>query len=299
MVATLHACHARRRRSVQLAFTLAASLPLLGACLGPPYVRGEIGRLFPNPPQPVLKIEKIAGHTLRYAELDRHGSPRIVFIHGSPGEWQAFASYMSRPELQVYGPLLAPDRPGFGGSEPHVVITSLKEQARRLAPLLLGDGAPAIVVGHSMGGPIAARLAMDYPDRVRGLLLLAPSVAPELEAPRWYQRLASWRIMQYLLPQTLINSNRELMLLQSQLRELEPGWAKLRMPVYVIQGEEDALVDPRTADYLEHALAHTPHQIWRYPNADHALLWKQPQHVVDALQALIRATAPPAVSDRK
>src|SRR3546814_16092495 len=59
------------------------------------------------------------------------------------------------------------------------------------SPLLLGNGAPAIVVGHSLGGPIAAKLAMDYPDRVRGLLLLAPSVAPALEAPRWYQRLAT------------------------------------------------------------------------------------------------------------
>src|SRR3546814_1056461 len=148
-------------------------------------------QLFPDPPRPELKTETVAGHTLQYAELDRAGSPRILFIHGSPGEWQAFDSYLNRPELQVYGPLLAPDRPGYGGSEPHVVVASLEEQARRLAPLLLGNGAPAIVVGHSLGGPIAAKLAMDYPDRVRGLLLLAPSVAPALEAPRWYQRLAT------------------------------------------------------------------------------------------------------------
>src|SRR3546814_18455192 len=73
------------------------------------------------------------------------------------------------------------------------------------SPLLLGNGAPAIVVGHSLGGPIAAKLAMDYPDRVRGLLLLAPSVAPALEAPRWYQRLATWRVVQWLLPRTLID----------------------------------------------------------------------------------------------
>src|SRR3546814_3701598 len=117
-------------------------------------------QLFPDPPRPELKTETVAGHTLQYAELDRAGSPRILFIHGSPGEWQAFDSYLNRPELQVYGPLLAPDRPGYGGSEPHVVVASLEEQARRLAPLLLGNGAPAIVVGHSLGGPIAAKLGM-------------------------------------------------------------------------------------------------------------------------------------------
>src|SRR3546814_9372798 len=68
-----------------------------------------------------------------------------------------------------------------------------------------------------------AQLAIDYPDRVRGLLLLAPSVAPALEAPRWYQRLATWRVGQWLLPRTLIDANRELMPLQAQLREIEPG----------------------------------------------------------------------------
>lgn len=279
--------------------TLTAALPLLGACFAPPYPSGEMAQLFPNSPPPALKIEKLAGHTVRYAELDRPGSPRIVFIHGSPGEWQGFASYMNRPELQVYGPLLAPDRPGFGGSEAHIVVPSLAEQARRLAPLLLGDGAPAIVVGHSMGGPIAARLAMDYPDRVRGLLLLAPSVAPELEAPRWYQKLATWRVVQWLLPQALIDSNRELMPLQSELRKLEPGWARLRMPVYVIQGEDDGLVDPRTADYLERVLINTPHRIWRYPDAGHMLLWEKPELVVSALQLLIKATATDGADDRQ
>src|SRR3546814_18536533 len=74
-------------------------------------------QLFPDPPRPELKTETVAGHTLQYAELDRAGSPRILFIHGSPGEWHAFASYLNRPELQVCGPVLAPDRPGYGGSE--------------------------------------------------------------------------------------------------------------------------------------------------------------------------------------
>jgi pimeloyl-ACP methyl ester carboxylesterase len=276
---------------------LAALLPLFAGCFAPPYPQGPLAQLFPEPPQPQLKIERVAGHTLRYAELDRAGSPRIVFLHGSPGEWQGFAEYMKRPELQAYGPLLTPDRPGYGGSEPHAVVTSLTEQARRLAPLLRGEGAPAIVVGHSLGGAIAAKLAMDDPQLVRGLLLLAPSVAPQYEAPRWYQRFATWRVVQWLLPQVLLDSNRELMPLQAQLREIEPGWAGLRMPVYVVQGEDDGLVDPRTADFLERELAHTPHRIWRYPHAGHLLLWEHPDYVVAALRALIAATD--GVNDRQ
>jgi pimeloyl-ACP methyl ester carboxylesterase len=272
-------------------------MALLGGCLGPPYPSGDLDHLFPEAPKPALRLVQADGHPLRYAELPREGTPPILFLHGSPGEWQAFAGYLKRPELQVYGPLLAPDRPGYGGSGAHAVLPDIGEQARRLAVLLDG-GPPAIVVGHSLGGAIAAKLAMDAPQRVRGVLLLAPSVAPDYEAPRWYQRAAGWRVVQWLLPQALIDSNRELMPLQAQLRAMEPGWARLRMPVYVVQGSRDALVDPRTADFLDKALAQTPHRIWRYADAGHLLLWQQPQRVVDALQALIAATAP-APNDRQ
>lgn len=280
-------------------FTLGLSALLAGCLGGPPYPSGDFDKLFPDEPKPQLLTETIVGHTLRYVERDQAGTPRILFVHGSPGEWQAFGSYLKQPELQRYGPLLVPDRPGYGGSEAHAVVSSLAEQARRIAPLLRGSGAPAIVVGHSLGGAIAAKLAMDYPSEVRGVLLLAPSVSPELETPRWYQKAAAWRIVEWLLPQALVDANHELMPLSSELKAMEPGWATLRMPVYVVQGEDDGLVDPRTADYLERVLVHTPHRIWRYPNAGHMLLWEQPEHVMTALQALISATAPTIADARQ
>ncbi|WP_169729246.1 alpha/beta fold hydrolase [Solimonas soli] len=267
----------------------------LGACLSAPYPSGDLERLYPDPRmRPQLRTIDVDGHALHYAERVQSGTPRILFVHGSPGDWQGFADYLKRPELQAYGPLLAPDRPGYGGSDAHTIVVSLAEQARRMAGLLDGDGAPAIVVGHSLGGAIAARLAMDDPRRVRGLLLLAPSVAPELEAPRWYQRVADWRLMHWLLPRALVDSNDELLPLQGELRAMRAGWAELRMPVYVVQGMRDALVDPRTADFLEQALAHTPHRIIRYADAGHLLLWQEPDRVVAALQDLIRASAPDA-----
>ncbi|NKF24029.1 alpha/beta fold hydrolase [Solimonas marina] len=265
---------------------------LLGGCFGAPYPKGSFEQLFPGAPPPQMHTQTVAGHTLRYVEADHPGSPRILFVHGSPGEWQAFAAYLKDPALQHYGPMLIPDRPGYGGSEAHHIVSSLAEQARRIAPLLKGPGGPTIVVGHSLGGAIAAKLAMDYPSEVRGVLLLAPSVAPTYEAPRWYQKLAAWPVVDWLIPRELADANRELMPLQSELRKMEPGWATLRMPVYVVQGTADGLVDPRTADYLQRMLAHTPHRIWRYADAGHLLLWEHPQVIVSALQALIAATAP-------
>ena len=41
--------------------------------------------------------------------------PPVLFIHGSPGSWEAWQDYLADPELSSRAHLLAIDRPGFGG----------------------------------------------------------------------------------------------------------------------------------------------------------------------------------------
>lgn len=248
----------------------------------------------PDRPAPTLRSYSAGGRQLQYAVVEHSGGPRIVFIHGSPGDWQAFAKFIDHPGLRSYGPRVAPDRPGFGGSEAGGIEPDLRKQAALLAPLLEGEGSPAILVGHSLGGALALRLALDYPERVRGLLLIAPSIAPELEAPRWYNIAASWKFVQWMLPGALVRSNNELYGLQQQVRQIDADLERLQAPVYLIQGMRDRLVDPRTADYLETRLAGHPHRIWRIEDQGHFVLWKQPDQVVDALRDLIAETAAPA-----
>jgi pimeloyl-ACP methyl ester carboxylesterase len=267
---------------------------LLNACSNPPYTRGTLETLYPQPPRPALHDITVGDRNIHYAQMDAaDAGPRIVFIHGSPGDWQAYAQYLSRPELQKYGPLIAVDRPGYGGSGEGRMVASLAEQARLLAPLLDDPHGPVIVVGHSLGGPIAAKLAMDYPDKVRGVLMIAGSVDPPLEYPRWYNHLARWRLVQWIIPQELTDSNHEIYGLQAELKSIEPGWATLRAPVTVVQGTQDDLVDPRTADYVDQQLAGKPHTIIRVPDIGHFVIWKRMDIVTKALTDLINQTAPP------
>jgi pimeloyl-ACP methyl ester carboxylesterase len=242
---------------------------------------------------------EVDGRRVHYVQVDGPADVRVVFIHGTPGSWEGWSEYLGNPDLQRRATLIALDRPGFGESKGDVV-PDLHEQARLLEPLLKGPpsaqtsgtktAVTTIVVGHSLGGPIAAELAMDFPDRVQGALLIAPSIDPATEVPRWYNQAMTWwavsLLVSKLMDPQLENANRELMPLAEQLKTMEPRWKSLPMPVTVIQGQKDDLVDPRTADFAERVLP-PGNSVIRVPDEGHFVLWEQPQIEVQALLGLL------------
>ena len=68
------------------------------------------------------------------------------------------------------------DRPGHGHSGRPNAAETLEVQAEQVAGALkaLAPGEKAVVVGHSFGGAVSLRLALDHPELVQGLVLLAP-----------------------------------------------------------------------------------------------------------------------------
>ncbi len=253
----------------------------------------------PSFKQPRSLFYEVDGRRIHYTQVDGPANVRIVFIHGTPGSWEGWREYLGDAELQQRATLIAVDRPGFGDSKGEVV-PELREQARLLEPLLRGPDSPAtgsagtpvttIVVGHSLGGPIAGELAMDYPQEVQGALLIAPSIDPATEQPRWYNEAMTWWVVSKLvsafMDPELKDANRELMPLDEQLKTMAPRWKTLPMPVTVIQGEKDDLVDPRTADFAERILP-AGDSVVRVPDEGHFVLWEKPQIELQALLGLL------------
>ncbi|MHB1311468.1 MAG: alpha/beta fold hydrolase [Gemmatimonadaceae bacterium] len=117
------------------------------------------------------------GVRLRLVEAGPPDGPPVLLVHGfgaSAFQWRALM-----PRLAAAGwHVLAPDLPGHGFSE--LVLPdgeySREAYARRLWMLLDALGAArAAVVGHSMGGAIAAEMHWQHPERVTRLALLAPA----------------------------------------------------------------------------------------------------------------------------
>ncbi|MBC5798528.1 MAG: alpha/beta hydrolase [Candidatus Eremiobacteraeota bacterium] len=111
----------------------------------------------------------------------------LLFLHGWLGAGAIWTLVLD--ELAQRRRTIAVDLRGFAGSRaapgPYTVETLANDLSALLAAL---DLDPLVVIGHSMGAAIAQRFAIDRPDAVEGLVLIAPVAArgpefsPRLEA---------------------------------------------------------------------------------------------------------------------
>ncbi len=278
----------KARAAVLVVSLLAIVLPTLHACAS----RREPPKIGVGPLAGLAEgFVATPSGPLHYVTAGNHDGVGVLFVHGSPGSWEAFEHYLLAPELAARAFLVAADRPGFGLSVPGKAEPSLAAQAAALAPLLDLRAGPWVVVGHSLGGPIAAELAADQPQRVAGLLLLAASLDPDLEKHRWYNRLASYRGVQALLPSDLVTSNRELWPLRRELAALAPRLGQVHGEVLALHGDEDALVPVANAAFARRAFTGASLDVRIVPGAGHLFVWQQPAVVAQAVGELVAKVA--------
>lgn len=237
------------------------------------------------------RIHEVAldGKAVRVARAGDDASrrrPPLVFVHGSPGEWGGWAKYFSEPRLTERFDVVAFDRPGFGGTQPGVPEPSLAKQASVAMAAFAdnGSGRPAILVGHSYGGPVVVRAAIDHPDRIGAVVVVAGAVSPALEETKWYQNVALWPVVRWLVPESLDVCNREILALKAELVAMQDQWGKLKAAVYLLHGEADPLVPVANVDFARERLgaARAVH-VERVPGMNHFVPWEHPDKVLEAI----------------
>jgi pimeloyl-ACP methyl ester carboxylesterase len=225
---------------------------------------------------------------LSWLEAGRNAPARVILVHGTPGEAAGWADYLlaTPPAFE----LIALDRPGFGASAPRAAVVSLRAQAAAVAALLPADGRKAVLVGHSLGGPIVARVAAEHPDRVHGLVLLAAAFDPALERIHALQRLGAWPPVRALLPRAIRNANEELLALEGELRELAADLGRIVAPTVVVHGTRDALVPYANVAFLHRRLTRVRSlRTVTLASRDHFLPWNCGREVWAAIAAVAEA----------
>jgi pimeloyl-ACP methyl ester carboxylesterase len=133
-------------------------------------------------------------HLRDFGEIRGEGKanrPAVVMIHGLAGQLSHY-TYGVAGKLAEHHRVVVVDRPGSGYSTRDAgTPADLSTQAASIAALVrtLGLG-PALVVGHSLGGAVALTLALEHPQQVAGLALLAPLTHIRDDVPPVFKGLA-------------------------------------------------------------------------------------------------------------
>jgi pimeloyl-ACP methyl ester carboxylesterase len=105
------------------------------------------------------------------------GGPEILLVHGAASNARELLAAMDGRLDDLR--LIAPDRPGLGYSCVPTNSHELGVQAAFIADIVRQTAkGPVVAVGHSWGSGVILRLALDHPDLVRALVLVAPASHP-------------------------------------------------------------------------------------------------------------------------
>lgn len=247
--------------------------------------------------------------------------PVVVLLHGFPLDHTMWAA--QRTTLGSMYRIIAPDLRGHGKSPAPEGIYPIEDMAEDVVELLdaLKITEKVVVGGHSMGGYLAMAMAVKYPKRLRGLMLIntragadAPATAQvreemarEVEAagsvestvatmlPKLFAEgfdakrpevvAAAREQMGRTAPLGVIGSLRGLAIRPDRT----PDLVRISVPTLVIAGAGDRLIPPDESRAIAKALPHA--QLVEVPDAGHMAPMENPKAVNEAMLKFLASLA--------
>ena len=234
------------------------------------------------------KTKYISGNKIHYIETGDTLKPTLLFVHGSPGSWNAFKEYLADTLLLKKYRMIAIDRPGFGYSD-FGEAQNLSIQSQIISEFIkeIKNKQPLILVGHSVGGPVIAKLAVDHPDWYSNIVILAGSLDPQAENPEKWRKIIMVSPFRYLIPGALRPSNDELWWLKKDLIDLQLELYKITTNVTIVHGTKDVLVPYSNVAFMKKSFINAKSMdTITIDKANHFIPWSHYEIVRDVILKL-------------
>jgi pimeloyl-ACP methyl ester carboxylesterase len=198
----------------------------------------------------------------------------LVFVHGAPGSWDAFKTYVTDRDFYKRTRVVAYDRVGYGGSE-KTAMPSIEDQSEILNEIIKRFGLNKnVIVGHSYGAPIAGLAAIDNREHVNVVIMIAPLIDPQSEPLFWYSYFSYWKLTSWLLPSDLVVAGSEKFAHANELKKIEDKWKNVKSQFIHVHGLEDGLAPGK--ENLTFSNRHIPKQYLQtivYDEKGHLIIW--------------------------
>lgn len=227
---------------------------------------------------------------MQYLQIgDDPAKPYIIFIHGSPGSLWDYGGYLTDTLLAQRANLVSIDRQGFGYTDYGKSEGSLQKHADQLFGVIKSLSHKEIyLVGHSFGGPVQIKALMSYPEYIRGMVMVAPSISAEHEPSNGWRKVVNFPIFRWFTPPALKACNQEIIPLKRELKKIESAWSSVMSPITIVQGTQDKLVPMGNATYAQRAMAQNPNvKVVMLENENHFILWTKKTLIRDEIIRLL------------
>jgi pimeloyl-ACP methyl ester carboxylesterase len=245
-----------------------------------------------------------------WIDADRASAPLVVFLHEGLGSLAMWRDYPRQLCAAAGTRGLVYSRPGYGRSTPRAPdekwpVDFMHRQAHDVLAALLAHFEIAERVwlfGHSDGASIALLFAAAYPDRVAGIIAVAPHIFVEevsirsIEAARTLYRTTDLRkrlVRFHADPDSAFFGWNDIWLDPAFRRwNIEDRVRHIRCPLLAVQGEDD---EYGTMEQIEGIARLVPHaRLEKLAACGHSPQRDQPAALTEAVVAFMRAHAPRA-----
>jgi pimeloyl-ACP methyl ester carboxylesterase len=237
--------------------------------------------------KPLYRQTSFLSRSVHYAVLSKNDTlPLLVLIHGAPGAWYGFLNLVDDSLLQAHFKIVSVDRLGYGKSGYGKEELSTQLQALSIKRVIEKENCnnkKVYIIGRSYGAPIAAWLAINYPQTFEKLFMISPVIDPGKEKFYWFSNIGRWRAVQWFLPDFLNVATKEKFSHPNEMKRMLPEWKKLYIPTYVLVGEDDQVADTANYTFARTHITNCPSVFMKLKNTGHLITSQRPELIKNLL----------------